>query len=88
MGYIIPIRKGTTFVSHYKVEAENGSTAVVGMKQRSDNIDITATVNSKGKFATILNFKSQFYGLKLCAEVDYLRDHYSFGYGVSIGQQQ
>ena len=87
-GYIIPIRKGTTFVSHYKVDAENGSTAIVGMKQRYDFADITAIVNSKGKFSTILSLKSQFYGLKLCAEVDYPKDHYSFGYGISIGQQQ
>lgn len=87
-GYIIPIRRGTTFVSHYKVEAENGSTAIFGMKQKYEAVDITATLNSKAKFSTILNLKSPFYGLKLCAEVDYPRDHYSFGYGISIGQQQ
>ena len=35
LGYIIPIKKGTNFVSHYKYDPEHGSTAVVGMKQRS-----------------------------------------------------
>ncbi len=87
-GYIIPIRKGTTFVSHYKVEAESGSTAIFGLKQKYEGLDITATFNSKGRFASILNLKSPFYGLKLCAEVDYPHDHYAFGYGISIGQQQ
>jgi hypothetical protein len=70
------------------VEAESGSTAIFGLKQRYEAADITAILNSKGKFSTVLSLKSQFYGLKLCAEVDYPRDHYSFGYGISIGQQQ
>lgn len=87
-GYVIPIRKGTTFVSHYRVEPEAGSTAVLGLRQKSDIVDITATVNSKGRFATILNFKNQVVSLKLCAEADYSRDHYAFGYGVSVGPQQ
>ena len=37
--------------------------------------------------ATILNIKAPFYGLKLSAQVDYLKDSYSFGYGITIGQQ-
>lgn len=67
LGYIIPIRKGTTFVSHYKFDPENGSTVVGGLRQRYEAADITATLNSKGKLATVLSLKSQFYGLKLCA---------------------
>ena len=66
-GYIIPIRKGLTFVSHYKFDPENGSTSLFGLRQRQETFDITGVLNTKGKLATILNFKSQFYGLKLCA---------------------
>jgi mitochondrial import receptor subunit TOM40 len=88
LGYVIPIRKGTTFVSHYKFDPENGSTTTLGMRQRYDAADITATLNSKLKLTTVLTLKSQFYGLKLCAEADYQREHYSFGYGISIGPQQ
>jgi hypothetical protein len=88
IGYIIPVRKGTTFVSHYKIDAENGSTAILGIKQRYDGAEITTALNSKGKFWTILGLKSQFYGLKLCAEADIPKDHYAFGYGISVGQQQ
>ena len=87
-GYVIPIKKGTTFVSHYKVDAENGSTSIFGLKQKYSGVDITAIMNSKGKLSTVLALKSQFYGLKLCAEVDYPREHYSFGYGIEIGNQQ
>ena len=86
-GYVIPIRKGTTFVSHYKVDPENGSTATVGLKQRYEGFVITGTLNSKGKFMSILGLKQPFFGLKLCAEIDYPKDHYAFGYGITIGQQ-
>eukprot|EP00178_Gracilaria_changii_P007796 TRINITY_DN24319_c0_g1_i1.p1 TRINITY_DN24319_c0_g1~~TRINITY_DN24319_c0_g1_i1.p1 ORF type:complete len:245 (-),score=18.32 TRINITY_DN24319_c0_g1_i1:29-763(-) len=87
LGYIIPIRRGTNFVSHYKYDPEGGSTATVGMKQRAENIDITATINTKQKIQTILGIRSMPIGLKLCAEADYRREHYSFGYGISIGAQ-
>lgn len=88
LGYLIPIKKGTTFVSHYKFDPENGSTTTLGFKQRYESLDINATINSKGKVMTIFNMKGPVYGLKLCAEVDYFRDHYSFGYGFSFGPQQ
>lgn len=87
-GYVIPIRRGTNFVSHYKYEPEHGSTTIIGFKQRNETADITATISSKFKLATILSIKSSPISLKLCAEVDYLKDHYSFGYGVSIGPPQ
>jgi len=67
LGYIIPIRRGTNFVSHYKYEPEGGSTAIVGLKQRAETVDISATINSKGKATTILGIKSVPLGLKLCA---------------------
>jgi hypothetical protein len=88
MGYIIPIRRGTNFVSHYKYDPESGSTTIIGLKQRAETVDIAATINSKGKATTILGIKSMPLGLKLCAEVDFMRDHYAFGYGISIGAQQ
>lgn len=87
-GYLIPIRKGTHFVSHYKYDPEQGSTTIVGMKQRYESADITTTINSKGKLSTILGIKSMPISLKLCAEVDYFKDHYSFGYGISVGPPQ
>jgi len=67
LGYIVPIRKGTTFVSHYKYEPEAGSTTVLGLRQRYDTAEITATVSSKYKLTTVVSLKSPFYGLKLCA---------------------
>ena len=88
LGYMIPIKRGTNFVSHYKYDPEHGSTAIVGLKQRSESVDITATMSSKAKLTTILGIKSVPLGLKLCAEADYLKDHYSFGYGISLGAQQ
>lgn len=88
VGYVIPIRKGTNFVSHYKYEPEQGSTTIVGIRQRYDTADITSTINSKGKISTTLGVKSSPISLKLCAEVDYFKDHYSFGYGISIGANQ
>jgi hypothetical protein len=36
---------------------------------------------------SILGLKQPFFGLKLCAEIDYPKDHYAFGYGITIGQQ-
>ena len=87
LGYMIPIKRGTNFVSHYKYEPEQGSTAIIGLKQRSETVDITTTISSKARLTTILGIKSVPVGLKLCAEVDYLKDHYSFGYGISLGAQ-
>ena len=88
LGYVIPIRKGTTFCSHWSWDPEKGSNTSLGVRQRYDSVEIHANMNSKFKLATVLNFKSPFYGLKLSAEVDYPKDHYSFGYGITIGQQQ
>ena len=66
---------------------DRGSTAIIGLKQRSETVDITTTISSKARLTTILGIKSVPVGLKLCAEVDYLKDHYSFGYGISLGAQ-
>ena len=87
LGYIIPIRKGTTFCSHWSWDPEKGSNTSLAFRQRYDAIEIHANINSKYKMATILNIKAPFYGLKLSTQVDYLKDSWSFGYGITIGQQ-
>lgn len=35
---------------------------------------------------TSIALKQPMYSLKLCATVDYLKDKYTFGYGISLGQ--
>jgi hypothetical protein len=45
-----------------------------------------ATLNSKGEITTTLAFKNPSYALKLCAMVDYMKEKYAFGYGITIGQ--
>lgn len=49
---------------------------------------MTATINSRGKVATSLSMmlgKGIPVKLRLCSIVDYYRDSYKFGYGLSIG---
>ena len=36
--------------------------------------------------STCLSFRNPSYSLKLCALIDYMKDKYTFGYGVTIGQ--
>jgi hypothetical protein len=72
LGYMIPIRKGTAFISHYKFDSrEKKSTAIVGVKQRYDDSEIIATINSRGKISGSLSLKSPTFGVRLCALVDY-----------------
>ena len=87
LGYIIPINKGTQFVAHYKYDPQDrkGSTTVA-FKQQYEELDILSTLSSKGEITTTASLKNPSYSLKLCAMVDYLKDKYSFGYGVTLGQ--
>lgn len=87
LGYIIPIKKGTQFVAHYKYDPQDrkGSTTVA-FKQQYEELDILSTLSSKGEITTTASLKNPSYSLKLCAMVDYLKDKYSFGYGVTLGQ--
>jgi len=58
----------------------------LGLKQKYQESEIMGTVNSRGKIAAILTLKQPMYGLKLCALVDYMREKYTFGYGITFGQ--
>jgi hypothetical protein len=74
LAYVVPIKLGTSFVSHWRFDRrENKSTTILGFKQRYQDSEILATVNSRGKLATIITLKTPMYGLKLCALVDYMR---------------
>lgn len=87
LGYIIPIKKGTQFVAHYKYDAhERSPSTILGFKQQYEEMDILGTVNTKGEITTTAALKTPSYSLKLCAVVDYLRDKYTFGYGITLGQ--
>ena len=49
LGYVIPIKKGTQFVAHYKNDQrEKKTTTILGFKQKYDRNDIIVTINSKG----------------------------------------
>jgi mitochondrial import receptor subunit TOM40 len=89
LAYSVPIKKGTMFVSNFCHEKlDNKTTSILGIKQRYTNSEIIATINSRGKITTALTlYGAQApYSLKLCSIVDYLKDTYKFGYGITIGQ--
>ena len=87
LGYIIPIQKGTQFVGHYKYDGRERKTSTVfGFKQKYPSMDIMATVDSKGEVSTNVLWKSMSYALRLCATADFLKDKYTFGYGIVLGQ--
>ena len=87
LAYVVPIKKGTSFVSHWRYDKrENKSTTILGFKQKYQESEILATINSRAKITTILTLKQPSYGLKLCALIDYMREKYTFGYGITIGQ--
>jgi hypothetical protein len=87
LGYIIPIKKGTQFVAHYKYDAhEKAPTTILGFKQRYEQSDIVATINSQGELSTSVALKTPTFAIKLCALIDYMKDKYTFGYGITLGQ--
>jgi mitochondrial import receptor subunit TOM40 len=92
IAYSVPIKKGTMFVSNFSHEKrDNKTTSILGLKQRYFNSEIIATINSRGKITTALTLygaPQAPYSLKLCSIVDYLKDTYKFGYGITIGQAQ
>jgi hypothetical protein len=49
LGYVIPIKKGTQFVAHYKNDTrEKASKTILGFKQRYEQSEIIATLSSQG----------------------------------------
>ena len=86
LGYVIPIKKGTQFISHFKLDSrEKKSQTILGFKQKYGSNDIMSTINSKGEISTSVTLRNPTFGLKLCALVDYMKEKYSFGYGIMIG---
>ena len=64
LAYMIPIKRGSTFISHYKYDAQTQkSTSIVGLKQRYQNSEIAATINSRLKFVTNYTLKGPSYGI-------------------------
>lgn len=92
LAYSAPIKKGTMFVSSFTHDKrENKTTSILGLKQRYINSEILATINSRAKITTALTIfggPQAPYSLRLCSIVDYLKDTYKFGYGITLGQQQ
>jgi len=89
LAYMIPIKRGSTFVSHYKYDATaQKSSAIIGVKQRYKDSEIVATVNSRLKLVTNFTIKGPSYGIRLCAQADYEKQDYNFGYGVTIGMME
>lgn len=89
LGYMIPIKQNFTFISHYKYDATmQKSTAIIGLKQKYQHSEITATINSRLKLITNFVLKGPSYGIRLCAQADYDKQDYAFGYGVTIGAME
>lgn len=89
LAYMIPIKRGSTFISHYKYDATSQkSSATIGVKQRYKESEIVATVNSRLKLSTNFTMKGPSYGIRLCAQADYDKQDYSFGYGVTLGMME
>lgn len=64
---------------------------MLGIKQKYPNSEIVATINSRGKVATSLSLlggPEAPYSLRLCSIVDYIKETYKFGYGITIGQAE
>lgn len=92
LAYSVPIKKGTMFVSSFTHEKQdNKTTTVLGLKQKYHNSEIIATINSRAKITTSLSLlggPQAPYSLRLCSIVDYLKETYKFGYGITIGQAE
>ncbi len=72
IAYMVPIRRGSTFISHYKYDATSQkSSAIIGLKQKYMSNEIVATINSRWKLTTNFTLRGPSYGIKLCAQADY-----------------
>lgn len=43
-------------------------------------------MNTKYEISTTISIRNPTYAIKLCALVDYMKEKYSFGYGITLGQ--
>lgn len=64
----------------------NGLYSKKGFRQRFTNTEVLTTLSSKGKISSLISIVGGFYQLKLCANANYKKDAYKFGYGISFGQ--
>ena len=63
-------------------------TAMIGLKKKFSGNELIATINSRGKVSTSVSMmmgKEIPLRVRLCSIVDYYKDSYKFGYGLSIG---
>eukprot|EP00178_Gracilaria_changii_P017175 TRINITY_DN4909_c0_g1_i1.p1 TRINITY_DN4909_c0_g1~~TRINITY_DN4909_c0_g1_i1.p1 ORF type:complete len:140 (-),score=1.44 TRINITY_DN4909_c0_g1_i1:68-487(-) len=74
LAYMVPIKKGTHFVAHYKLDGrEKKATTTVGFKQRYAESDIVTTVNTNSEISTTLTLRNPSFSVKLCGMIDYLK---------------
>lgn len=82
------INKTTTLVSSLDWNTgTNETNMTLGYKQKFSACEVTSTVNSKAKIATILSTQANFFGLKLCGVANLIKNTYKFGFGINIGQR-
>ena len=89
LGYMIPIKRGATCVSQFKYDAaQQKPTGIIGLKQKYQSSEISATINTRLKLVTNFILKGPSYGIRLCAQADYEKQDYAFGYGVTMGMME
>lgn len=84
--YLQRVNRNVQLVSELSVKPTGEAKTILGYRQRFNTTEVIATINSKGKISSIINLNSGFFNLKLCAQADYNKDNYKFGYGLSLGQ--
>eukprot|EP00331_Platyophrya_macrostoma_P014769 CAMPEP_0176464400 /NCGR_PEP_ID=MMETSP0127-20121128/36499_1 /TAXON_ID=938130 /ORGANISM="Platyophrya macrostoma, Strain WH" /LENGTH=355 /DNA_ID=CAMNT_0017856819 /DNA_START=51 /DNA_END=1118 /DNA_ORIENTATION=+ len=88
LAYLQKVNPSAQLVSEFNyTPAEKESTNfVLGFRQRFENTEVLSTISSKGKLSSLIHIVGGFYHLKLCANANYKKDSYKFGYGISLGQ--
>jgi len=86
LAYLQRVNKNVQLISEMTVKPTGETKSILGFRQRFNTTEVMATINSKGKISSIINLNSGFFNLKLCAQADYNKDVYKFGYGLSLGQ--
>jgi len=86
LAYLQRVNKHCQLVTEVSMKPTGETKTILGYRQRFNSTEVIATINSKGKISSIINLNSGFFNLKLCAQADYTKDSYKFGYGLSLGQ--